>query len=74
MFETTYELTNLKMTIQLAARVELDQHINLQRYGKCPKNLYTKVFDKMAYANREDLDQTAAEGESDQGLDCLPVY
>ena len=28
-------------------------------YGKHPKNLYTKVSDKMAYANNADPDQTA---------------
>ena len=27
--------------------------------GKCPKILYTKVFDKMANAYSEDPDQTA---------------
>ena len=31
-------------------------------YGKCPKILYTKVTDKMAYANSIDPDQTAPEG------------
>ena len=29
---------------------------------KCPQISYTKVFDKMAYANSADLDQTAPEG------------
>ena len=29
------------------------------RYGKCPKIVYTKVSDKMAYANSADPDQTA---------------
>ena len=28
-------------------------------YNKSPKILYTKVSDKMAYANKADLDQTA---------------
>ena len=28
-------------------------------YGKCPKILYTKVANKMAYANSVDPDQTA---------------
>ena len=32
------------------------------KYGKCPKILYTKVADKMAYANSADPDQTALEG------------
>ena len=30
--------------------------------SKCPKILYTKVSDEMAYANSTDLDQTAPEG------------
>ena len=36
-------------------------HIYL-KFGKCPKILYTKVSDKMAYANCADLDQTAPSG------------
>ena len=32
-------------------------------WGKCPKILYTKEIDKMAYANSADPDQTAPEGE-----------
>ena len=32
------------------------------KYSKCPKILYTKVSDKMAYANSADPDQTAPEG------------
>ena len=31
-------------------------------YGKCPKISYTKVSDKIAYANSADPDQTAPEG------------
>ena len=31
-------------------------------YGKCPKNLYTKVSDRMAYVNSADPDQTAPSG------------
>ena len=31
-------------------------------YGKCPKISYTKVSDKMAYANSVDPDQTALKG------------
>ena len=30
--------------------------------GKCPKISYTKVSDKMVYANSADPDQTAPEG------------
>ena len=30
------------------------------KYGKCPKILYTKVSDKMTYADSADTDQTAA--------------
>ena len=32
------------------------------KYSKCPKILYTKVSDKMAYADSVDPDQTASEG------------
>ena len=32
------------------------------QYGKCPKILYTKVSDKMAYVNSADPDQTAPMG------------
>ena len=31
-------------------------------YGRCPKILYTKVPDKMAYANIVDPDQIVLEG------------
>ena len=31
-------------------------------YGKCAKISYTKVSDKIAYANSVDSDQTAPEG------------
>ena len=31
-------------------------------YGKCPKISYTKVSDRMAFANSADTDQTAPEG------------
>ena len=31
-------------------------------YCKCPKTLYTKISDKMAYANNAGPDQTAPEG------------
>ena len=31
-------------------------------YGKCPKISYTKVSDKMEYANSADPDQTAPKG------------
>ena len=43
-------------------------------YSKCPKILYTKVSDKMAYAHSADLDQTAPEEQSDLGLHCLPFH
>ena len=39
-------------------------------YSKSPKILYTKVSDKMAYANNADPDQSAP----DQGLQCLPFH
>ena len=34
----------------------------VQNYGKCSKVLYTKVSNKMAFANNADPDQTAPEG------------
>ena len=39
--------------------------------SKCPKISYTKVYDKIAYANSVDPDQTTPEEQSDQGLHCL---
>ena len=33
-----------------------------QYYSKCPKILYTKVSDKIAYANNANPDQTAPSG------------
>ena len=36
-------------------------------YGKCAKILYANVFDKMAYENNADPDQTVH-----SGLHCLP--
>ena len=35
---------------------------DLNSYGKCPRISYTKVSDKVAYANSADPDQTAPEG------------
>ena len=43
----------------------------LVTYGKCPKISYTKVSDKMAYANSADPDQTE---QSDQGLHCFTIF
>ena len=37
-------------------------NIEIPYYGKCPKISYTKVSDKMAYANSADPDQTAPSG------------
>ena len=37
------------------------EHVDTH-YGKCPKISYTKVSDKMAYANSADPDQTAPSG------------
>ena len=37
-------------------------HLTLTNYGKSPKILYTKISDKMAYANSVDPDQTAPKG------------
>ena len=45
-----------------------------KKYGKCSKISNTIVSDKMTYANSTDPDQTAPEGESDQGLHCLPFH
>ena len=39
----------------------------IQNYGKCSKILYTKVSDKMTYANGADSDQTAPEGAVGSG-------
>ena len=39
-------------------------------FGKCPRTLYTKVIDKMAYTNSADLDQE----QSDLGAHSLPFY
>ena len=53
-------------------------YLELCRYCKsgckCPKILYTKISDKMAYANTADPDQIAPEGLSNQGLHCLPFH
>ena len=32
------------------------------------------MFDKMAYTNSADPDQTAPKEQSDQGLHCLPFH
>ena len=37
-------------------------YVGKNRNGKCPKISYTKVSDKMQYANSVDPDQTALEG------------
>ena len=44
-------------------------------YGKCPKILYTKMSDKMAYANSADPDQTAPKGAvwSGSALFAIPL-
>ena len=47
---------------------------SIRHYCKCPKILYTKVSDKMAYINIADLEQTAPEVKSDHGLHCLLFY
>ena len=41
---------------------DCNENVNICIYGKCPKNLNTKVSDKMIYANSADPDQTAPEG------------
>ena len=43
-------------------------------YDKCPQISYTKVSDKMAYANSVDPDQTAPEGAVYQDLHCSPFH
>ena len=40
------------------------------QYSKCLKISYSKVSDKMAYANSVDPEQTVP----DQGLHCLPFH
>ena len=42
-------------------------------YGKCPKISYTKIVDKMAYANSADLDQTTPEGEVWSGFTLFAI-
>ena len=42
-------------------------------YGKCPKILYTKVSDKMAYTDSADPDQTAPEGADWSGSTLFAV-
>ena len=37
-------------------------NVRKKHYGKCPKISYTKVADKMAYANSADPDQVSSEG------------
>ena len=39
-------------------------------YGTYPKSSYTKVPDKLAYANSADPDQTAPKEQCDLGLHC----
>ena len=36
--------------------------VDVEQYGKCPKNSNTKASDKMTFANSVDPDQTAPEG------------
>ena len=36
--------------------------------------MYTKVSDKITYANSVDPDQTAPKEQSDQGLHCLQFH
>ena len=47
----------------------------LKKYDKCPEISYTKVSDKMAYANSADPDQTAPEGAvwSGSSLFTIPI-
>ena len=44
------------------------------KYSKCPKISYTKVANKLAYANSADPDQTAPLEQSDLGLHYLPLH
>ena len=52
----------LKFLPSLLSVNYLDTLTLFYNYGKCPKILYTKVSDKIAYANSVDPDQTAPEG------------
>ena len=45
-----------------------------QALGKCPKISYTKVSDKIAYANSTDPDQTAPEAQLKQMTDNILKY
>ena len=40
-------------------------------FSKCPKISYTKISQKLVYANDADSDQKE---QSDQGLHCLPFH
>ena len=50
------------MKCQTLFLAENETESDPQYYSKCPKISYTKVSDKMAYANSVDPDQTALEG------------
>ena len=65
-----------KRLFDLIVNLNQDQYTQLLlEYGKCPKISYTKVADKMPYANTADPDQTAPEGAvCSQGLHCLPFH
>ena len=47
----------------------MDEWTDVNKYGKCPKILLTKVSDKMAHEQSSDPDQ-----QSDLGLHCLPFH
>ena len=47
-------------------------NVNLGIYGNCPKILYTKVSDNMAYETVQT--QIKVKEQSDQGLHCLPFH
>ena len=46
---------------------------NSTKYGICPKILYTKVSDKMAYANSADNDQTVSSGAVKSGSTLFAI-
>ena len=66
-FKENFWITPLKCNMNLLHQKKFMYAIEpygYNKYGKCPKLVYTKVSDKMAYANSVDQDQTAPKGPS----------
>ena len=56
---STATITSGYMRILTGMCVKTNSFLVPNIFGKCPKLSYTKVSDKMAYANSVDPDQTA---------------